>query len=155
MDDALEIRADDLSDPAVRALIEAHLTGMHESSPPESVHALGADRLAAPGIAFFSARLGGELAGIGALATLDAERGEVKSMRVAEPFVGRGVGRRMLRHLLEIARSQGLSSVWLETGSTADFAPAVRLYESEGFVVCGPFGDYSEDPFSVFMTRGL
>jgi putative acetyltransferase len=48
-----------------------------------------------------------------------------------------------------------MSSLWLETGTTAEFAPAQRLYESEGFVVCGPFGDYALDPFSVFMTRAL
>ena len=155
MHDPLEIRADDLRHPAVRALVGAHLAGMHENSPPESVHALDADRLAAPAVAFFSGWIGGELAGIGALARLDAQRGEVKSMRVAEPFLGRAVGRRMLRHLLEVARAQGMSSIWLETGSTPEFTPAVRLYESEGFTVCGPFGEYTADPFSLFMTRTL
>ena len=35
------------------------------------------------------------------------------------------------------------------------FLPAQRLYESFGFVYCGPFGDYVEDSYSVFMTRLL
>ena len=48
-----------------------------------------------------------------------------------------------------------MSSLWLETGTTGDFLPAQRLYESEGFVPCGPFEDYAPDPFSVFMTREL
>jgi putative acetyltransferase len=48
-----------------------------------------------------------------------------------------------------------MSSLWLETGSTAAFVPALRLYESAGFVRCGPFDGYRDDPFSVFMTRRI
>ena len=33
------------------------------------------------------------------------------------------------------------------------FAPARSLYASFGFKPCGPFGNYVEDPYSVFMTR--
>jgi putative acetyltransferase len=65
------------------------------------------------------------------------------------------VGRALLRHIVAEARERGMTSLWLETGSTPDFAPAQRLYESEGFVVCGPFEGYSCDPFSLFMTRAL
>jgi putative acetyltransferase len=43
----------------------------------------------------------------------------------------------------------------LETGSMQAFAPAQRLYESFGFTYCGPFGEYAEDPNSVFMTMRL
>ena len=35
------------------------------------------------------------------------------------------------------------------------FEPAQRLYEGFGFAYCPPFGDYVEDPNSVFMTRAL
>ena len=48
-----------------------------------------------------------------------------------------------------------MTSLWLETGSTAEFLPAKRLYESEGFVECGPFEGYALDPFSIFLTRTL
>jgi len=76
-------------------------------------------------------------------------------MRVADKFLGRGIGRAILRHILAEARRAGYSSVWLETGSTDPFMPALRLYESEGFIRCGPFADYTDDPFSVFMTLPL
>jgi putative acetyltransferase len=33
------------------------------------------------------------------------------------------------------------------------FDPARRLYARFGFAECGPFADYAEDPYSVFMTR--
>ena len=35
------------------------------------------------------------------------------------------------------------------------FKPAQVLYESFGFAFCGPFGQYIEDPNSVFMTKFL
>jgi hypothetical protein len=37
----------------------------------------------------------------------------------------------------------------------AEFKPAQTLYESFGFVYCGPFGSYKDDPYSVFMTLEL
>lgn len=151
----IEFRVDDLSGGATRALIAAHLDGMHATSPPESVHALDTEGLRHPSVTFWSAWIDGELAGIGALRAMDAERGELKSMRVDDRHLGRGVGRAILRHIMSEARERGMTSLWLETGSTAEFAPALRLYESEGFVHCGPFGDYVDDPFSVFMTRGI
>jgi putative acetyltransferase len=151
----IEIRADDLTGAATRALIATHLSGMHESSPPESVHALDHDALTHDTIAFWSAWAGDELAGIGALKTLDAERGEIKSMRVDDRFRGAGVGRALLRHIVAEARARGMRSLWLETGTPADFEPAQRLYASEGFVVCAPFDGYAEDPFSLFMTKAL
>jgi putative acetyltransferase len=136
-----------------------HLDGMHDTSPPESVHALDLDGLRHPSVTFWSAWVDAELAGIGALKEFDGpggeRRGELKSMRVDDRFRGTGVGRAILRHLVAEARSRGLRSLWLETGSPEDFVPARRLYESEGFVVCAPFGDYVDDPFSVFMTLAL
>ncbi|NOU29380.1 MAG: GNAT family N-acetyltransferase [Polyangiaceae bacterium] len=152
---ALEIRPDDLTGTEIRALVAEHLRGMHESSPPESVHALGLEALRAPGLTLYSAWAGPELAGMGALKRLDDQRGEIKSMRVAGPFLGRGVGRAMLHHIVAQAKAMGLRSLWLETGSAPAFAPALGLYERDGFTRCGPFGDYALDPFSIFMTRTL
>lgn len=181
----IEIRIDDLTRPETQALVAAHLSGMHEFSPAESVHALDVEKLRDPSITFWSAWVGARqqaggvgrsptegarqqagalgrspienwtIAGIGALKALDAERGELKSMRVADGFRGTGVGRALLRHIMGEARARGMTSLWLETGTSADFAPAQRLYESEGFTVCGPFEGYAHDPFSMFMTRTL
>ena len=151
----IEIRMDDLAGEATRALIAFHLDGMHDTSPPESVHALDIDGLRHPSVTFWSAWIDGDLAGIAALKSIDAERGELKSMRVDDRFRGSGVGRALLRHLIAEARRRGMTSLWLETGSPDDFVPAQRLYESEGFTRCGPFDGYTDDPFSVFMTRTL
>lgn len=151
----LEFRLDDLSGAPTRALVARHLAGMHAHSPPESVHAFDVDKLRAPDVTFWSVWVGDAIAGCGALKRLDGKRGEIKSMRVADAFLGRGVGRAILDHLIAEARARGMESLWLETGSAPAFLPALRLYESAGFVRCGPFGEYTEDPFSVFMTRTI
>lgn len=153
--EALDIRIDDLSGETTRALIALHLAGMHANTPAKSMHALDHDGLADAAVTFWSAWHGDELAGIGALKDLGGGAGELKSMRVDPAFVGRGVGRAVLRHIIAAARERGMTSLWLETGSPDDFLPAQRLYESEGFSRCGPFGDYAEDPLSLFMTRSL
>ena len=146
---------DDLSGPKTRALIARHLAGMHQNSPAESVHALDVSGLQRPGVTFWSAWLGEEIVCCGALKVIDHDRGELKSMRVSDAFLGRGFGWAMLEHLVAQARAQGLRSLWLETGSSPAFVPAQRLYQSAGFVRCGPFEGYTDDPFSVFMMRTL
>jgi putative acetyltransferase len=151
----LTFRLDDLSGEPTRKLIARHLAGLRACSPPESFHALDIDRLRSPDVTFWTVWVGDEIAGCGALKQLDACRGEIKSMRVADEFLGRGVGRAILQHLMAQAKARGMTSLWLETGSVEVFTPALRLYESAGFVRCGPFDAYVEDPFSVFMTRPI
>ncbi|OLP48802.1 hypothetical protein BJM39_31230 [Salmonella enterica subsp. enterica serovar Javiana] len=65
------------------------------------------------------------------------------------------MGSLVLEHLVEQAVARGYSRVSLETGSPVEFAPARRLYARRGFVECGPFGPYTADEFSVFMTLDL
>lgn len=151
----IEFRVDDLTGAQTQALVKRHLAGMHENSPPESVHALDLDKLRGPGVTFWSGWMGDEIAVMGALKRLDADNGEIKSMRVADAYLGKGTGRKMLKHILAEARGAGMKTLWLETGSAEAFVPAIRLYESVGFERCGPFGDYTLDPFSVFMTRAV
>jgi putative acetyltransferase len=128
---------------------------MHEISPPESVHAMGLERLRAPDITFWSAWEGDELMGCGALRELDSRSGEVKSMRTVEAHRRKGVGSAILDKIIEEAGKRGYECLLLETGSEGAFAPAQRLYERYGFVYRGPFAEYVEDPNSVFMAKEL
>jgi putative acetyltransferase len=151
----MEIRLDDLRGPEIHALLRQHLQAMTLHSPPESIHALDLDALRRPEISFWTAWDGTELLGCGALKALDAQHGEIKSMRTATPHLRKGVARALLLHILAEARQRGTTRLSLETGSAAAFEPAHRLYASVGFVCCGPFGQYVDDPFSVFMTLAL
>ena len=67
----------------------------------------------------------------------------------------RGFAGRMLRHIIAAARSRGMARLSLETGSWDYFRPAVALYTAHGFVACGPFEGYVEDPNSLFLTLDL
>ncbi|WP_374407949.1 GNAT family N-acetyltransferase [Pelagerythrobacter sp.] len=139
----------------VLALLRLHLEEMHGWSPPGTVHALPVERLRDPAVAFFTAREGSTLAAIGALKELDAERGELKSMRAAPAYRGRGAGEAILLHLIAEARGRGYRWIGLETGRPAPFAPAARLYAKHGFAECPPFGDYVSDEFSLCMGKYL
>ena len=151
----MHIEVDDLTRPALHALLEEHLQSMHALSPPESVHALDLAALRRPEITFWSAWDGPMLLGCGALMQLDAVHGEVKSMRTPDALRRRGAGRALLAHIIEVARGRGYERLSLETGSMAAFEPAHRLYASFGFTFCEPFADYKADPNSVFMTLRL
>jgi putative acetyltransferase len=152
---ALLILEDDLTGPDIIALLQLHLDEMHQWSPPESVHAMPAERLRAPDVAFFAAWHGERLAACGAIKHLDADHGELKSMRAHPDYRGKGAGRAMLDHLLAVARARGYQRVSLETGRPEPFLPARRLYEANGFAECPPFGDYVSDDFSICLTRTL
>ena len=151
----MKIETDDLSRPAIHALLNEHLQNMYELSPPQSVHALDLEKLRKPGITFWTAWEGPLLLGCGALKELDRKHGEVKSMRTPTALRRRGAGRALLAHIIEVARSRTYERLSLETGSMDAFKPAQTLYASFGFTICGPFGDYADDPNSVFMTMRL
>ena len=151
----MDIRRDAVTDPRVIALLEEHLRDMRADSPPESTHALDCSALQASDVSFWTLWIQDQVAGCIALKILSPEHGEIKSMRVADAFLGKGAGRAMLDHILAEARGAGMKALWLETGSTDAFVPALKLYESAGFAVCGPFGDYTATDFNVFLRKKL
>jgi putative acetyltransferase len=151
----LEIKIDDLTGSEVTELVEKHLQGMAEHSPPESVHALNLEGLRKPEITFWSVWEQDELVGCGALKELDGQHGEIKSMRTSSSYLRKGVAKQLLGHIIEEAKRRGYQRLSLETGSMDAFEPAKKLYASFGFQNCKPFSDYMEDPNSVFMTKEL
>ncbi len=151
----MEIREDDLTGKEIANLLQEHLDDMHETSPPESAHALGLEALQSSDITLWSAWNDDVLLGCGALKELDSYSGEVKSMRTAKDHRGKGVASKILEHMIKEAQRRGYKVLNLETGSMVEFTPARTLYERYGFEYCGPFADYTEDPNSVFMTKKL
>ena len=149
------IAVDDPGKPDVRALLERHRAFALGQTPPEHSFALDADALRDPAITFFSFRDSGHLLAIGAIKRLGPDHAEIKSMHTAEAARGRGIGRAMLDHLLDVARARGFRRVSLETGTTAAFAPARALYQSAGFTSCGPFAGYRPGEDNMFMSLQL
>ena len=151
----MRIEQDDLRGAKTIALLEAHRQNMFEHSPPECVFALDLDGLCQPEITFWTAWDGEDLLGCGALKELSSTQAELKSMRTAADHLRQGVAAQLLQHIIAVARSRGTTHLYLETGPVAAFAPARALYERHGFAICGPFADYVEDPYSVFMAKAL
>jgi putative acetyltransferase len=152
---ALTFHAGDLDSRDVHELLAFHFEQMRTTSPPDACHVLPIADLRNPSVTFWSARDQGAVLGVGALKELASDHGEIKSMRTASEALGRGVGRALLKFIVTEARSRGYRRLSLETGNTEPFAAALRLYESEGFVPCDPFGDYRDTPFTRFFTREL
>ena len=151
----MRIEIDDLSRPAVHALLSEHLANMYELSPPEQVFALDLSKLKSPGITFWTVWEGNILLGCGALKELTATHGEIKSMRTPAKLRSRGAGRAVLNQIVETTRQRGYSLLSLETGTHPAFLAAQQLYRSAGFQESGPFANYKEDPHSVFMALRL
>lgn len=151
----MQVRKDEPTNPALAALLDAHVAEQRANTPPGFSFALDAGGLAAPDVTFWSAWDGETPIGMGALRALDTRSGEVKSMRAVEAWRGRGVGHAVLDAIVAEARRRGYARLYLETGTTADYAPALSLYRRAGFVACAPFADYAASPHNQFLMLNL
>ncbi len=136
-------------------MLAAHLAGMQENSPPESVYALDLSGLQAAGVSVWTAWDGDDLMGIGALKQLSSSTGEIKSMRTDPRHLRKGVGLAMLDHIIAAARERGYRRLSLETGSGAEFEAALTLYRKRGFANGKPFGAYRPTEFNQFLHLEL
>lgn len=119
--------------------------------PPESNHLLDIATLSQPNVLFAVARDSDERAvGCGAI-VLNAEFGEIKRMFVRPQCRGGGVAKKLLAFLEAAAIERGCTLFMLETGPKQP--EALGLYERAGYAYRGPFAEYKEDPFSVFMSK--
>ncbi len=149
----MQIAFESPDQPAVIALIadlDAYQLSLY---PPESVYALDLPSLMQPHVRFAVARdAAGAIVGCGAV-VLTPEYGEIKRMYVQPAARGQGLARGVLALLEQAALAHGCPQMVLESGP---FQPeALGLYERHGFQRCGPYGDYPDDPLSVFMQKPL
>lgn len=144
-----------LEDERVRALLRAHLAGMHENSPPQMVQALDLSGLKTADISFYTVWDGEALMGMGALREIDPAWGEIKSMRTDPAHLRKGVAAALLDHILAVARARGYRRLSLETGSGAAFEPALQLYRRYGFANGAAFGGYLASALNQFLHLEL
>jgi putative acetyltransferase len=88
-----------------------------------------------------------------ALRRLSDNSGEIKRMYVVPEERGRGVAKVLLMAIEDAARTLGIMRLVLETGVRQP--EAIRLYERHGFARIPRFGDYMENPLSVWMGKDL
>jgi putative acetyltransferase len=145
------IRLESPNQPEILALIDALDEYQKPLYPAESHHGIDIDALLQENVLFAVARTSeGTAVGCGAM-VIGAEYGEIKRMFVSPAARGLGAGKQLLTFLEQSARAKGCSRFVLETGYLQP--EAISLYERSGYVRCGPFGSYQEDPNSVFMHK--
>lgn len=121
--------------------------------PPESRHALDIASLKQSNVLFAVARDSeGQAIGCGAI-VLNPEFGELKRMYVSPRGRGQGVAKKLMAMLELRAVNSGCKVIRLETGPYQH--EALALYASAGYQRRGPFGDYTDDPLSVFMQKHI
>jgi putative acetyltransferase len=130
--------------------LEAHLEPIY---PSKSRHGFSIERLLAEEVAFFVLRDHRTPAGCGGIKLIGSEYGEIKRMYVRPQFRGLGLGKLMLDHLADFARSQAIPLLRLETGIHQ--RAAIALYERMGFYRIPPFGPYTDDPLSRCYEKRL
>ena len=121
--------------------------------PPESVYALDLASLMQPHVKFAVARNAQGMAVGCAAIVLSKEYGEIKRMYVQPAGRGTGMAGGLMNVLEQAAVEAGCPKMVLESGPAQP--EALRLYERHGFSVCGSYGDYRDDPLSVFMQKDL
>lgn len=119
--------------------------------PAESHHGIDIEALGQPEVLFAVVRsAAGAAIGCGAV-VLGAEYGEIKRMFVRPQHRGQGISKALLAFLEAEASAKGCTLLMLETGVSQP--EALGLYERAGYVRRGPFGNYTEDPLSIFMYK--
>jgi putative acetyltransferase len=130
--------------------LEAELDPLY---PPASQYGFNVEQLIANAVAFFVLRENDTPAGCCGLQLFGTAYGELKRLYVLPQWRGLGYGTRLLKHTADYARSHGVGLLRLETG-IHQFA-AIRIYERIGFYRIPPFGDYPDDPLSLFYEKLL
>lgn len=153
----IDIRQADPGAEDLRPIIQAHLAHSWDATPQTSNHTLDVDDLRGPNIRFWALYEAETPLGCGALKLLPDGTAEVKSVHVVAAARGRGLARKMMLHLADLARAEGVAALVLETGADHlhEYAAARRLYESLGYSYCGPIYGYEPDSNSAFMRLPL
>ena len=145
----------DLADPAIQHLLTTHTRRALSNARCREGHALDLDALRQPNIEVRAILLDDQPVAVGALRTIDAKHGELKSMFVSDKVRRQGIGRYLLDHLVNFARARGMTRLSLETGASSYFDSARALYARNGFAICEAFADLPPHEDSVFMTRSI
>ncbi|NSX53980.1 GNAT family N-acetyltransferase [Parasulfitobacter algicola] len=133
-------------------LIQGSEAALRDVYTADECFSFTAAELDKPGISFFVARSNGAPVGCVALCAYETY-GEIKRLYVDPTGRGLGIAKTLMAALETHAKDASLDQIKLETGDK--LAAAVALYGRLGYKICGPFGDYSEHPASLFMEKSL
>lgn len=147
----ISIRETDPLDPAVQTLIAALDAYAAALYPAESNHLDPVDELAKEHVYFVGAFEDEQIVGCGAVKRMPEGYGEIKRMYVAPAARGKGIGGQILFALEQHLLAHDLGIARLETG--VENTEALGLYRKLGYEITEPFGEYRQDPLSVFLEK--
>ena len=150
---SLTIAVENVRRPGISELIALSDAYSDERYPPEGNFATAIDDLDVPNIVLVVARASADAMGCVGLKFEPDGTAELKRLFVHPGARGNGLGRKLMDFLEALARGRRVKRINLETGPLNN--EAVKLYQIYGYVACGPFGDYQENPYSLFMTKDL
>lgn len=166
---SLEVGMADPAEPSVAALLRQSEEYAYSLYPSESVHMLPVNEIRMPHVRFIVARDNETRDALGCCAVVLQEHdcAEIKRMFVLSPATMRaamrsgavnvkrlrGVGTELMKMAEKVARAEGVRTLRFETGPEQPHA--ISLGHRFGYRLRGPYGNYSEDPNSVFMEKSL
>ena len=138
---------------AVRQLIRELDAYQNALYPAESNHLDSIETLEKDTVHLLGAFEADTLIGCGAVKIMPAGYGEIKRVYVIPQARGRGISKQIMDALETLLLKKNIPLARLETGIHQK--EALALYKRRGYIKIGPFGDYNEDPLSVFMEKRL
>jgi GNAT superfamily N-acetyltransferase len=139
--------------PDAMVLIEELESHLEPFYPQTSRHGYSVEKLIKQGVAFFVTRRNNVPAGCGGVQFFDLEYGELKRMFVRPQYRRLGLAKLMLEHLEAYSLEHEIPLLRLETGIYQK--EAIGLYERMGYRGRPPFGEYTNDPLSVFFEKKI
>ncbi len=141
-----------LTDQVVE-LIEQSRQYQQSIYPAESIHQDAPDDLINDSMYFVGAFQGDVITGIGGVKLMydDCHYGEIKNLFVSPDYRGQGVSRIIMGALEKYLLDSNLTLCRLETG--VNEPESIGLYRSLGYHKRGCYGDYNNDPLSIFMEK--
>ncbi len=154
MEQVLEFSRADATSQIGRTLVSEIDTYLKELYPNSTdlCYRTSPEEFLASGV-FFLANLDGKPVGCGGLKQTKFGEIELKRFYLRPEARGKGIAKKMLATLEAEALAMGFETIFLETGPPQ--IEAVALYESAGYIRCGAFGGYPENPLSIFMEKRL
>jgi len=148
----IELRQVDPTQAEVADLIHQLDEYQESMYPPESNHLDSVDELSKTNVNFLAAYVDSVICGIGALKVLN-DYGEIKRLYVPGNYRGKGIAKEIVKELENCLVKRSIFTARLETGIHQ--REAIDLYMKLGYSEIAPFGDYTEDPLSVFMEKKI
>ena len=138
--------------PDIKNLLQSSHQLMKDLYPDEANSCLSISELCSSNTHFLGARQDKTYYGCGAL-HVKPDYGELKSFFVEPSVRGNGIATLIMQEILLIVKKLNLKILKLETGVGLD--SAFNLYKRFEFQYCEPFGNYTENGYSIFMKKEI